>query len=518
MNEALKKALQRQREIADTAKTEERDLNEQEQREFGALQEIIDLLNERSAEEEKKTKAKEPADEPEEEDPENEPEKDKKDKKDEKSKRDFDAISSRDAADIVAMCRSFNMDATEFFERGLNVTQVRKAIIDKQMENGTPITSKVTITGDENDKFRRAVTDGIMLRGGGLTEGKDRNNVYRAMSLRDIAIECLERDKPGADYRRMGNDSLVDTLTRDFYNPVSAFPAILDDVVKKSYVEGLTKARVSFDKWVKFGTLPNFKKTTNHEYIMSLGGELYKVPENGELKAYVPQDVVMPERQLETYGRQFTMTRQAFIDDDIGFITTLPRRYAEMSMQTQNKAVYDIILNNNKIYDGKEIFSKDRKNTLTTGTDITMDAVQKMIYMIGIQKDAAGNQLALVPDLFIVPFGLGVEVQRLLTTPTYYSAEGTVTNPYYNSNFTVVEDVYLNGFLKEGAPMPWYMGMKNEIIQVDYLNGQKEATIRRSEKPGTLGFIWDVYFDFGVSVLHPEAICRNPGVVKKLGE
>lgn len=182
-------------------------------------------------------------------------------------------------------------------------------------------------------------------------------------------------------------------------------------------------------------------------------------------------------------------------------------------MRTQNEAVYDILLNNNKIFDGKTLFSAARKNTLTTGTDITLEAIQKMILMIGLQKDAAGNQLALVPDLFIVPLGLGVKVNTVLRSQTINTTDNTqAANPYYGANFTVVEDVTLNGMVEEGSAIPWFMGVNREFMQVDYLNGQREATIRRSEKPGTLGFIWDVYFDFGVSMLHPEAICRNPGV------
>lgn len=508
MNKALERALKRQREIADAAKAENRDLTEAETREFNELQAIIDDITadgenggEGGARGAEPTPPAEPEDGGGTPTPEGE------------RGQTGAGITPADAAAIVNMCRHFGMDAADFLSRGLTPEQVRTEIIARQMENQTPIGTNVHITDDERDKKSRAMTDGIILRGGGqiATPAPGANN-YRAMSMKDITVECLEREHPGQDFRHMDTEKLLAAATREFYNPVSAFPSILDDVVQKSYVEGLNKARVSFDKWVKFGTLPNFKKTTNHEYIMSLGGELEKVPENGELKAYKPEDVPMPERKLETYGRQFTMSRQAFIDDDIGLLTTMPRRYGEMSKKTQNKAVYNLLLSKKKLYDGKTLFADERKNSLSAGTGITLDAIQKMIYMIGIQKDEAGNQLALVPDLFIVPFGMGVEVNKILNTPTFYSAEGTTINPYYNQNFTVVEDVTLNGLVKEGEPLPWFMGMVGEIIQVDYLNGQKEATIKRWEKPGVLGFGWDVYHDFGISVLHPQAICRNPGV------
>ena len=509
MTEALKKAIARQEAITDAAKTENRDLTEAEQREFDNLSDMISVMTEpngnpdgtRSTQPDNNGVTSSTQDAPPA--PTATP-----------ARAASNGYTVEDAAAIANMCRAFGIDAADMLARGISLDAARAEIIARQMSEHAPVNTGVTVTNDEGDKRRRAMVDGIILRSGGDIETPaDGSNNYRGLSIREIAVECLEMTGDGKeDYRHMSPSDVYDAAVRTYYNPESAFPSILDDVVKKSYIEGMNKASVTFPRWVKFGTLTNFKKTTNHEYLMSLAGELEKVPENGELKAYVPRDVAMPERQLDTYGRQFTMSRKAFIDDDIGVVTSMPRRFAEMSLRTQNRLIYGILLNNKKIFDGKVLFSADRKNTLTSGTKPTLEIIQKMIYMIGIQKDAAGNQLALMPDIFIVPLGMGVELQKILTTPTIYSAAGTIANPYYNSGFEVIEDVTLNGMIKEGEAIPWFMGVKGQIIQVDYLNGQREATIRRSEEAGKLGFVWDVFHDFGVSMLHPEAICRNPGV------
>ncbi len=488
------KALKRQRELIALAESEQRELTAEEQSEFDSLQAEIDA----APSGEGGSGEQQPSD-----------------NGGNGERSSTGEFTPESASQIIQMCRTFGIDEAGYIERGLSVEAARSEIMEELMKRNTPIGAGISVTKDENDKFRDAVTDGILLRSGiavkNPAEGASR---YRNLSISEIATECCEREMPGHDYRHMGRDELYSESLRSFYNPTSAFPSILDDVIQKSYVEGLTKSRTTFDKWVKFGTLSNFKKTTNHEYIMSLGGQLSEIPENGELPAYVPKDVKMPERQLKTYGTQFTMTRQAFIDDDIGLLTSMPRRYAEMSQRTQNNIIYGILLKNKKIHDGKNLFHADHNNTLETGTGVTIAAIKKMIYMIGIQKDAADNQLALMPDLFIVPFGMGAEVQTILGSPTIHTAENTqAVNPYATMNFTVVEDVTLNTLAGKTAAVPWFMGVKGEIIQVDYLNGQKEANIRRSEKPGTLGFVWDVYHDFGISVLHHETICRNPGII-----
>lgn len=505
MKEAIKKLLARQRELLAAAEAEQRELTADEQREFDTAQMLIDAYNAQEGDSRSEGEGGQGGTPTETPTPE---------------ERQGGGYTPEDAAEINNMCRHFGVDAGDILARGLTPAQAASELVRQQMENNPPLSRGIEVTDDEGDKFRRSVTDGILLRGGiSLTTPAEGANAYRTMSIRDIAIECMERGGDSADYRHMNSDDLFSAVSREFFNPASAFPAIMDEAIKKSYVEGLAKANVSYDKWVKTGTLPNFKKTTNHEYIMSLSGELEEVPENGELKSYVPKDVAMPERQLKTFGKQFTMSRQAFINDDIGVLTSMPHRYAVLTQRTQNTAVYNILMKNKNIYDGKPLFSTARKNTLSTGTLPTLDSISKMIYMIGIQKDIAGNQLALVPDLFIVPFGMGMEVRKILGSPTTHTAENTqAMNPYYNANFTVVEDVFLNGMVKEGEPLPWFMGVKERGIQVDYLNGKKEATIRRSEKSGMLGFIWDVFFDFGVSVIHPEALVRNPGVALDLGE
>ncbi|MDO5397463.1 MAG: hypothetical protein Q4G33_05995 [bacterium] len=499
MNEALRRAIERQREIASTAEAEQRELNEAEQREFDNLQAVIDALNADEHREQPITAAPEtPAASP------------------TAETRNDGGYSPQTASEILSMCSTFGLRADDYIKRGLSVDEARAEILKELEKRNMPIGQPV-VTHDEEDKLRAAITDGILLKAGiGVENPTPGAENFRGLTLKELAVETFEREDSNTDYRHMNGDRVYSQLARSFYNPTAAFPSILDDVVQKSYVEGLTKANTTFERWVKFGSLPNFKKTTNHEYLASYNGVLEEVPENGELKAYIPHDAIMPERQLKTYGRSFTMTREAFINDDIGLLTTMPNRYAQMLKRTQNNLVYGILMNNTKIFDNKVLFSAQRKNTLASGTAVTLEAIRKMIYMIGIQRDAAGNQLALTPDLIIVPFGLGVDVKTILSSPTIQTTDNTqAINPYASMTVEVVEDVSLNNFVEDGQPIPWFMGVRNEIIQIDTLNGQREANIRRSEVPGKLGLHWDVFADFGVSVINPECICRNPGIAMK---
>ena len=244
-----------------------------------------------------------------------------------------------------------------------------------------------------------------------------------------------------------------------------------------------------------------------------------EVPEGGELKHDVFGDEKRPTRKLKTYGRQFTLTRQAFINDDIELVTSVPARYAKSARKTINKQCYQILVNNPAVYDGTVLFSKAHGNLIKTGTGITQASMQAMIMALQNQTDEFGDAIIVRPATIIVPSGMAFDIYTLFNSPTINTEGNTqAVNPLYRyaNQIQVIEDPTINvlcgGF---GNVMPWYLlGSKDDtdFIEVDYLNGQEIPNIRRMETPGTLGFVWDIYLDWGISVMDWRGAIKNPGV------
>jgi hypothetical protein len=72
----------------------------------------------------------------------------------------------------------------------------------------------------------------------------------------------------------------------------------------------------------------------------------------------------------------------------------------------------------------------------------------------------------------------------------------------------------LNALAGTGA-CPWFIKADDASargIQVGYLNGVEVPTVRRMEAPGVLGFTWDIYLDWGISVRDFRGWVKNPGV------
>lgn len=497
--------IDRQQAIIDGAKAEHRDLSAEEKAEFDDLQREIDTLTSEIKMEERQE----------------EPVAMSQQRDDGQSQEKMLREERARISEINDLCREFGMEdqMKTFINNGHTVEDVRKAVIEHMRENGEPLATRVTVESDAQDKFRSAASDAILMRGGvRLDNPASGARELMGMSLRDLAIECLaEEGQTGMN--RKSADELFSIMQRQFFNPTAAFPAIMDNAINKAYVEGHKTAPVTFDRWVKRGTLKDFKIHDNN-YLAGPAGEFLEVNESGELKHDVWNDDKRPTRKLKTYGRQFTLTRQAFINDDIDMIVKLPSKYAISARKTQNKQAYKILVDNPVAYDGVKIFDKAHKNILAKGTGITREAMQGMIMALSNQKDEFGEVCIIRPASIIVPSGYAFDMYTLFNSPTINTEGNTqAVNPLYQyrEQIEIVEDPTINvlcgGF---GNQMPWWLlGAKEDtdFLEIDYLNGQDVPNIRRSEVPGTLGYVWDIYLDWGFSIMDYRGAIENPGIV-----
>lgn len=503
----LEQLIQRQKEILSAAKAANRELTAEEQKEYDNIQAKIDAIL--SARSEEQAQNKETATE-------NGAEMNREERQAER-KAERDRIR-----EIESICRHFDVDSAQYVDGGYSVDAVRAAIIDKLCNENAPIQQRGTadVTKDEGDKFREAAVDALIMRSGmELEKPAEGARDLMGMSLRDLAIDSLEQDGVIGMNRRSADEVFTKLMERQYFNPTAAFPAILDQAIQKAYVEGHRTVAVTFDQITKKGTLKDFKIADNN-YLAGPAGEFLEVPEGGELKHDVPSDAKRPQRQLKTYGRQFTLTRQAFINDDIDLVTRIPARYAASARKTINKQVYKILVDNPAIYDGTALFSAAHKNLMTSGSGITQQSMQNMILALQNQVDEFGEAIIVRPAKIVVPSGLAFDIYTLFNSPTINTTGNTqAVNPLYRyaNQIQIIEDPTINvlcgGF---GNTMPWFLlaaAEDSDFIEVDYLNGQEIPTIRRMEAPGTLGFIWDIYLDWGVNVMDFRGAIKNPGAV-----
>jgi len=419
--------------------------------------------------------------------------------------------------EITELCTEFGLESRQYIDNNSSVEAVRAAVIAHLRTEHAPVSARgVQVTDSEQDKFRRAATDALLMRSNVAVEHPaDGARDLRGLSLRDLAIECLTREgRSTMDLLRMDRDALYTELCREFYNPTAAFPAIMDETIRKSIVTLYNAVPTTFQAWTTAGTLPDFKQTTDHEYVFGGDGDFLLVPENGELKPSMPETKLLPQRKLDTYGRQFSMSRQAFINDDIGFLTQMPGWYATKAKKTIDKQVYTLLFDNKKIFDNKALFCTDHKNLVATGSKPTQASIQEIILQMQRQVDQFGEPIYMTPQYLIVPVGYEFDLAVIMKSAQVVGSANNDINPLYNYPLTIIQTPLLNSMAGTNAA-PWFLVANTASargIQVDYLNGQQTPTVRRMEQPGVLGFTWDIYLDWGISVRDFRGIAKNPGV------
>jgi hypothetical protein len=477
----LKELLARQKAILDKAKAERRDLNEDEQREFDDLQAKIDALLAKENNDSQPVNV-------------------------EDIQRQAVEAERQRVLEIESLCRSLGYDPEEYIKEGKTVDEVRKIILEKQIAEKKPLS--VGVIRDERDKFRDAARDGLALRAGinvekpapGATE-------LRNLSLRELAIEAL-RIEGVANAARLSSDEIL----RQYLTPTSLFTGIIDQTARTVFEKAYTEAPTTYQLWTRRGTLKDFRPTKT--YQVGTAGELLPVPESGELKHDMPNAEEGPQRQLLTFGRQFTMSRQAFINDDIDFISTIPALYAQSARLGINRLVYQMLAKNPAIWDGKPLFSPEHGNISSVNSAPSVEALSDMRMKMKNQKAAGGQVKLNIPAKFlIVPTALETKAGQLIgSTVDPSQTNPNIPNPFYNS-LTVISDAELDDATPNGAK-EWYLvaDQLRSPIQVDYLNGVDMPTIVMKQPPaGQLGYVWDIYIDYGVTIVDYKTVVKNNG-------
>ena len=482
----MQKILARQKAIVEAAKNDgNRALTVEEQREFDQLQEELEALRAQGEPTPEPSPTPAPAD----------------------NQRMIEEERQR-ALEITTLCREFGLDADTHIKDGHSVDHVRKLILEKQMQQRSPQPTGIQFGKDERDKFRDAASDGLALRVGmNVEKPSDGAEQLRNLSLRELAKETLLIEGVNNAYR-LSDDELL----RQHLTPTSLFTNIIDQTARNVFQKAYTDAETTYQHWTKRGTLTDFRPTKT--YQVGSAGELLLVSENGELKHDNPNGVEGPTRQLLTYGRQFSMSRTAFINDDVSFIETIPALYAQSARLGINRLVYQTLAKNPAIWDGKTLFHADHGNIMATGSAPSVETLSEARRLLKKQKAAGGEVNLNIPARFmLVPTSLETKAGQLISSTVDPSQSNpNIPNPFYNQ-FTIISDAELDDATDNGEK-EWYVTSDKlrSPIQVEFLNGKDMPTNVMKQAPaGQLGFLWDIYMDYGVTVVDYRTVVKNNG-------
>lgn len=396
--------------------------------------------------------------------------------------------------EINALCRQFGVDGTKFIEGGVSVEKARAAILDGLAEKRGA--HCVTVEVDELDKFRAAAIDGLSMRAG-LEVAKPASGAseFRGKRMLRLAAECIERET-GRNTGGMDDMELV----RDALTGTGAFPGILSNVAGKSMAQAYQTAPTTYQLWTARGSNADFKAATR--YRLGEADELEKIGDNGEFKeGHISENAVTAK--VATYGKTFSLTRQAIINDDMGALKTLPAIYGAACRRMVNKMVYQLLADNPTI-EGAALFHANHGNLQTQG--LTVAGLGKIKAAMAKQKNIGGKEyLNIQPAYLIVPVELEVEAAQLINSVVDPSKNNAAINPFANK-LSVIADPELT------ATNVFYLAAAAGIVptvEVTSLNGNETPIIEQAEQFDTLGIKWRIYYDVGVNLLDFRGIQKS---------
>lgn len=404
-------------------------------------------------------------------------------------------------SEITAMFRDFDVEgADEAIVLGKSVEEARAMVMDQLRARNKGVS--VTMGEAESDKFRAAAQDAVLMAAGiPVAEPAPGANELRGYSMIEMARESLRRE---CDTKANFGDNME--MARAAINSTSTFPAIMSNLANKSVMTGFNEAETTYQIWAGKGSNRDFKEAAR--VALSEAGNLELVPEGGQFQ----QDFLgeaSARTKVATYGKLFSLTRQAIINDDLGLFSKIATKYGSAAKRLVNKMVYAQLTGNVKMQDNIALFDTKHGNVAGTGEALSVKAIAKAITAMRRQKGITGDAtLNITPKYLVVPPELEMVAYQIVnSTAAVDGVNSGVVNPY-KGRFVVVADAELTD------PDAWYLvadASQHDTIEVTYLNGVETPRLETRQGFDVDGIEYKVAFDCGVSALDFRGVFKNAG-------
>lgn len=326
-------------------------------------------------------------------------------------------------SDIRAAVRKAGLDeafADDLISGEKTVDQARAAIIDKWAAKdpaaGQRSHAAVTTGKDEADKFRKAMSDALLLRANPSTKLVNNEDAsvareFRGMNLLDMARESAERagiNTKGMSRREVAQAAFGIVDGSRSYHSTSDFPVLLGDTVNRTLRAAYQERPRTFEPFVRRTTLPDFREITRAQ-LSGLVGDFDQISEGGEYTSGTFNEAG-EKYKLAKYGKKIAVTWESIINDDLSAFDRVPAAFAARAAQKQSDIVYSILLNNPLMADGQNLFSAAHLNQIASpGTTISIDNLGNLRKLIRNQKSIEGTVLNLEPRFLVV----GADLEQL---------------------------------------------------------------------------------------------------------
>jgi len=410
-------------------------------------------------------------------------------------------------SEILQVCRGLKREelAQGFIESGSSIAEVNSDLVRKLSESNyqpaAPVTSRpLVVIGESADSKRdSAMMNALLNRANpSMYKLEDMGRAYRGYSLLDLAREFSDVKAGPADL----------ILTRALMT-TSSFKNLLNTVAERTLQDQFKSVPRTFEPFVRTGLVNDFKPV-GRSRLTDMAG-LIKIPEHGEFKATEISDTEGQTVRVETFGRKFGITRQAFINDDLGAFDELPKMIGRKAATLESKLIYSILKSNPVLNTGYALFSVTHGNL--AGTPAALSDASLTAAMLAYRGQTTEDDeefIDVAPRYLLVPPALEATARKIMAT---INATAIGDLNLYSGAFQIIVENRLAA-AAGGSDTAWYlMPDRSEIETIELVNlrGFEGIQIQQSESDDILGVNWKAYYDVGASPIEYRGMYKNAG-------
>jgi hypothetical protein len=399
----------------------------------------------------------------------------------------------------------------KLIDSGLPLADVRNQLLNELGKNAQPIggafggdhSGYIDMSDTRPADYLEAARDSLLMR----------NNVKlsrpspMAADLARVSVVGMAESLLSMRGRSTRGMSRMEILAAASHG-TSDFDNLLANTAGKALQTGYDTDPASHARWTAEREVADFKTQTL--VALSAAPDLLEVVPGAEYKHGTFGEAA-ETFSVKTFGRLFSITRQAMVNDDLEAFTRLPAAFGASARRLEADSVYAKLTANAALSDGVALFHATHKNLLTAAVLNTASLALARAAMRGQKGPGGVGYIDPQPRFVIVPVGLQSTAEQLVNSVFEIPLTLEQGNLKWIRNLEVVADPRLDAH----SATAWYLSAGPD--QIDgvircYIAGESRPYYEQENGFTVDGLNVKARLDFGVGVVDYRGLVKNPGL------
>jgi len=402
--------------------------------------------------------------------------------------------------------------ASELITGAVPLAEARAAIIDEmadsQKRTQPNSRSQWIEAGDDftsPQHISRSIGEAIYMRMNAAHQPSASARPFVGRSLVELARECLH--VRGVSTRMMSHSTIIERSLS--YHGTSDFSLALGDAVGRELMRAFESADAGAVRIGRKVTATDFRS----RYPIRIGDAptLVKANEHGEFESGSIVESSEPAWKLDTFGRIFSITRQALVNDDLGAFADVPQRFGITAREFESAQVVALLTRASgagpTMGDSNPLFHSAHGNLAGSGAVISVTSLGTARTAMRTQKNLDNRVINIQPRFLLVPAALETVAEQLLTQID--ATKAADVNPFGSGKLELIVDPRLDAV----SALRWYLVGDQGYggLEVAHLAGSEGPTLETKAGFEVDGVSFKVRLDFGCGFTDFRTWYINPG-------